>query len=87
MGLARLKPGEDFANHYHEIMEENFYVLKGTVEFVVDGTSHIGVIGDLYCMEPKESHYLRNVGDDEAIVVFFLAPFQDGDKVNAPLEA
>lgn len=85
MGLARLKPGEDFGNHYHEAMEENFYVLKGTIEFVVDGTPYIGSPGDLYHMEPGESHYLRNVGDEESIVVFFLTPFQEGDKVNTPL--
>jgi quercetin dioxygenase-like cupin family protein len=63
-------------------MEENFFVLKGKVEFVIDGESHIGEKGDFFSMEPKESHYLRNIGNDEAVIVFFLAPFVDGDKVN-----
>lgn len=84
-GQARLKPGEDFGNHYHEKMEENFFVLKGKVEFVVDGVSHVGEAGDFYSMQPKESHYLRNVGDDEAVIAFFLSPFVDGDKVIATL--
>jgi quercetin dioxygenase-like cupin family protein len=66
-------------------MEENFFVLKGKVEFVVDGVSHIGEQGDLYSMEPKESHYLKNVGEEEAIIAFFLTPFKEGDKVTAPL--
>jgi quercetin dioxygenase-like cupin family protein len=86
MGQARLKPGEDFGNHCHEVMEENFFVLKGKVEFVVNGKSYIGEKGDLYSMKPKESHYLKNVGDDEAIILFCLAPFIDGDKVNLPFE-
>ncbi len=87
MGQALLKPGEDFPNHYHNDMEENFFVLKGTVEFIIDGISHIGKKGDLYSMQPKESHYLKNVGDEEAIVLFCLSPFNDGDKVNVDLES
>jgi len=34
-------------------------------------------------MKPKESHYLKNIGDDEAVIAFFLAPYVDGDKVTA----
>lgn len=84
-GQALLKPGEDFGNHYHEKMEENFFVLKGKIEFVINGISHISEKGDFFSIQPKESHYLKNVGDDEAVIVFFLAPFVDGDKVNAIL--
>ena len=84
-GQARLKPGEDYENHYHEVMEENFFVLKGKVAFVVDGTTHIGEAGDFYSMQPREAHFLKNVGDGEAIIAFFLVPFVDGDKVSVPL--
>ena len=80
-----MKPGEDFGNHYHEEMEENFFVLKGMVEFVINGISHIGEKGDFFSVRSMESHYLRNVGNDEAIIAFFLAPFVDGDKVNATI--
>ena len=80
-GQARLKPGEDFENHCHEIMEESFLVLKGKVEFVVDGVSYIGEPGDFYSMQPKECHHLKNIGDEEAIIAFFLSPFVEGDKV------
>jgi quercetin dioxygenase-like cupin family protein len=66
-------------------MEENFFVLKGKVEFIIDSKPHIGEKGDLFCIAPKEAHYLKNVGDDEAIVLFCLAPFKEGDKVNVPL--
>jgi len=85
MGQALIKVGQDFANHYHEDMEENFFVLQGKMEFVIDGVSYIGEKGDLYSVKPMETHYLRNVGDVDSIAAFFLAPFSDGDKVNAPL--
>lgn len=84
MGLARLKPGEDYGNHYHEEMEENFFVLTGRVAFVVDGIMHIGKKGDFFSMKPEEPHYLKNVGNHDAVVVFSLAPYKEGDKVNAP---
>jgi len=85
MGQARLKVGEDFTNHYHNEMEENFFVLTGKIEFVIEGNAYIGEKGTLYSVAPKEAHYLKNVGDEEAIVLFCLAPFKDGDKVNVPL--
>jgi quercetin dioxygenase-like cupin family protein len=66
-------------------MEENFIILKGKVEFVVDRVTHIGEKGDFYSMQPKESHYLRNAGDEEAVVAFFTPSFVDGDKVKATL--
>ncbi len=85
MGQALLKPGEDFGNHKHEIMDENFYVLQGQVEFIIDGKSYIGKKGDFYNIKATESHYLRNVGKEDVIVVFCLGPFSDGDKISLPL--
>lgn len=85
MGQALLKAGEDFPNHLHNDMEENFFVLKGKIEFIINSKSYIGEKGDLYSIAPKETHYLRNVGTDDAIVLFCLTPFTDGDKENIPL--
>ncbi len=79
-GEVVLKPGQDFANHFHHVMEENFFVTEGELEFIIDGQSYIGKKGDLFHVEPEESHYLRNNGDVVAKAYFFLAPFQDGDK-------
>ena len=30
--VVKFNPGQDFPAHYHEIMEENFYVLEGKSE-------------------------------------------------------
>ena len=35
--LVRFEPGQDFPAHYHNIMEENFYILEGKV--VMEGKS------------------------------------------------
>ena len=29
--VVKFNPGQDFPAHYHEIMEENFYVLEGKI--------------------------------------------------------
>ena len=35
-GIVVLKAGQDFKAHYHNIMEENFYVLEGEIEIHID---------------------------------------------------
>jgi len=34
--LVQFQPGQDFQAHYHNVMEENFYILEGKVDIVVD---------------------------------------------------
>lgn len=86
MGVVVLKPGEDFSNHYHNVMEENFFILEGEIEFVVDGAKHLCKKGDFIHVEPQESHYLINRSEtSNAKAMFFLAPYQNSDKVVAPL--
>ena len=33
--IVKFNPGQDFPAHYHEIMEENFYVLEGKLIFIL----------------------------------------------------
>ena len=79
--LVRFKPGEDFQAHYHNIMEENFYILEGKVDIVVDGKVNTLSAGDMIHIEPGEVHYVRNAYDAPMKMVSTLAPFQEVDKV------
>ena len=79
--LVRFKPGEDFKAHYHNVMEENFYILEGEVVIVVDAEEHILTAGDMIHIEPGEAHYLVNRADKPVKMVAVLAPSKDGDKV------
>lgn len=79
--LLRLRPGEDFQAHYHRVMEENFFILEGTLDIYVDGVKHTAVPGDLVHVEPGEAHYLRNGGDVPVKMAAVLAPSQEEDKV------
>ena len=79
--IVQFQPGEDFKAHYHNIMEENFYILEGRVDIVVDGTVHSLKEGDLIHIEPSEIHYCVNNYDKPVKMVSTLAPFEEVDKV------
>lgn len=80
--LVRFNPGEDFQAHYHNVMEENFYILEGKVDIVVDGKVNTLSAGDMIHIEPREVHYVKNAYDAPMKMVSTLAPYQEVDKVN-----
>ena len=81
-GLVVLQPGEDFKRHYHNAVEENFFVLEGEVDIDVAGTDIHAVEGDLIHAEPPEPHYLVNNGTVPCKMVFVKAPYDPKDKVD-----
>lgn len=85
-GVVVLKPGQDFNNHLHNFMEENFFILEGIIEFTVGNQKIICNKGDFIHIEPKETHYLLNISDTFAKAVFCLAPYQENDKVEVSLD-
>ncbi len=82
--LVRFEPGQDFTAHYHNIMEENFFILEGKVDIVVDGVVNSLSEGQFIHIEPGEIHYVINNYDEPVKMVSTLAPFQEVDKVEVP---
>ena len=82
--LVRFEPGQDFPAHYHNIMEENFYILEGKVDIVVDGKVNTLTVGQFIHIEPGEIHYVINNYDQPVKMVSSLAPYQAVDKVEVP---
>ena len=78
--LVRFNPGQDFRAHYHNIMEENFFILEGKIDIVVDGVVHTLSEGDFIHIGPNEVHYCRNAYDKPVKMISTLAPFQEKDK-------
>jgi len=62
-------------------MEENFFVLEGTVTIVVNGKPHTLTQGQFIHIEPGETHYVINKSSSKVRMTACLAPFKDGDKV------
>ena len=79
--VVQFQAGQDFAAHYHNVMEENFFILEGEVDIVVDGVVHHLKAGDLIHIEPEEVHYVKNVSSGKVKMIATLAPYQESDKV------
>ena len=79
--IVQFQAGQVFKAHYHNIMEENFYILEGEVDIEVDGVAHTLKKGQMIHIEPKEVHYVINRSNGPVKMVSTLAPFQEVDKV------
>ena len=79
--VVKFNSGEDFPAHYHEIMEENFYILEGKIDIYVNGSKYTLSKGQFMHIEPGEVHYVRNAYEEPIIMVSTLAPYQEIDKV------
>lgn len=79
--IVQFKPGEDFAAHYHNVMEEDFFVLEGKINIAVDGVVYRLEQGDFIHIEPSEVHYCFNPYLQTVKMISTLAPFQEVDKV------
>ena len=79
--IVQFQPGEDFKAHFHHVMEENFFILEGEIDIVVDGMVYHLVPGQLIHIEPEEIHYVINNGKNLVKMISTLAPYRDVDKV------
>ena len=80
--LVAFNAGQDFKAHYHNVMEENFFILEGEIDIVVDGVVNHLKEGDLIHIEPGEIHYCINNYDKPMKMISTLAPYTNPDKVD-----
>ncbi|MGZ4192939.1 MAG: cupin domain-containing protein [Solirubrobacteraceae bacterium] len=65
-----LPPGYATGLHYHDEQEETYFVHRGRVEFRFgDGSTHVVEAGGMARVDPGTHRGMRNVGQDDAIVV------------------
>ncbi|MFK4153612.1 cupin domain-containing protein [Streptomyces fungicidicus] len=74
MGLAIIKPGERIGEHYHPYSEEFVYVVEGALEVDLDGEPFALRAEQGLLIPVDMRHRFRNVGDQEARMVFHLGP-------------
>lgn len=80
--IVQFQAGQDFKAHYHNIMEEDFYILEGEIDIVVDGKVNHLTAGQLIHIEPGEIHYCINNSDAAVKMISTLAPYQQVDKID-----
>ena len=79
--IVQFQPGQDFKAHYHNVVEENFYIVEGEVDIVVDGKVNHLVKGQYIHIEPGETHYVINNSSTTVKMISTLAPYQESDKI------
>jgi quercetin dioxygenase-like cupin family protein len=80
-GVIRLKPGQNLDGHYHEQVEETFWLLEGSAILSVDGEPHHLVAGDAVRLEAKRRHSISNESDQPMKMAFIKCPYLPKDKV------
>lgn len=80
--LVQFQANQDFKAHYHNIMEENFYIIEGEIDIVVDGKVNHLTQGQFIHIEPGEIHYCVNNSNSSVKMVSTLAPYEEIDKVD-----
>jgi len=81
-GVILLKPGQRLGGHYHEEVEETFYVDRGSGTFLVNGERILASEGDVFRLEPSDRHDIVNESDRPLKLVFIKCPYLPKDKVD-----
>jgi mannose-6-phosphate isomerase-like protein (cupin superfamily) len=83
-GVITLAPGESMTPHFHQEVEETFYIIEGTTTIVVkDKNKEIEApAGTAIRLEPTEQHGLKNAGKIPTKMVFIKHIYRPKDKVD-----
>jgi putative monooxygenase len=74
MGIGTIRPGEVIREHYHPYSEEFTYLVRGALVATVDGEPKEIVAGQGMMVPINMRHRLENQGDEDAFIVFSMAP-------------
>ena len=81
-GVILMLPGQTLGGHYHNEVEETFYVAEGRGTFYVNDQAFAAAAGDAFRLEPSDRHDIRNDSDEPLRLVFIKCPYLPTDKVN-----
>jgi quercetin dioxygenase-like cupin family protein len=81
-GVILLLPGERLGEHFHNEVEETFYVLEGQIACYANGVRHALAAGDAVRFEAPEHHDMANESERPARMVFIKHPYMPKDKVD-----
>lgn len=79
-GVVKLLPKEIASPHMHKIMEENFFVLEGSVCIQTDKETFTLTKGQFLNVPPSTPHKVYNPFEQELLMVISLAPAIENDK-------
>ncbi|MGQ9472733.1 MAG: cupin domain-containing protein [Candidatus Caldatribacteriaceae bacterium] len=81
-GIIYLKPGTSMGAHYHEEVEETFFILEGRGILRVNGEEIPVSQGMAFRLEPGEKHDLYTQENSSLRGIFIKVPYLPEDKIN-----
>jgi len=81
-GVILLLPGQRLGGHYHQEVEETFYILEGEATCYVNDVQYHLVVGDAIRLEAPERHNVVNESKQPLKMVFIKCPYLPQDKVD-----
>ena len=82
-GVIELAPSEEKSPHYHEHLAETFYVMEGTMTFVLEDQEIDLPTGTAIRLTERESHGLKNKSQiQHSKVIFIKEQYLPKDKVD-----
>ena len=80
-GIAFIQPNQQVKMHWHEAVEEIFYIIQGNIVLLVDNQEIILRQGCVAHISPKEIHALHNRSNETVKLVTVKAPSIPSDKI------
>lgn len=71
VAIATLGPDSTIESHTHPDLAEYFYVLKGSVRFIIDESPYTLSEGDFIVIESGERHALEVIGDTPCQLLYW----------------
>ena len=81
-GVILMQPDDRLGAHYHNEVEETFYLLNGSCQFTVNAEVYEAVAGDVFRLEPTDTQDIWNNSGADVKFVFIKCPYLPKDKVN-----
>jgi mannose-6-phosphate isomerase-like protein (cupin superfamily) len=72
--LYCLRPGQDQRVHTHQESDKIYVVLRGKGSFHIGGEERELKNGQAVIARPGEAHGVRNVGDEDLVLLVFMTP-------------
>ncbi len=69
--IVSFPSGASVSAHFHTAVREVFLIESGKGEITINGKAHIAAKGDIFLIQPKDSHALHNTGSAPFILHIF----------------
>lgn len=80
-GLIEIPSGKKLELHYHEQVDEVFYVIEGKPVIYVDNTPHDLSPGDAVRVSAREKHTIENLHQEIVKIFFIKSPYLPKDRI------